>query len=96
MNGFAVDQDVMVPMRDGVLLATDVYYPAGARAVARFDGAHTLRQIGSEPFREKPAAAAIGDAARGCSVLRRSRLRGHYAGLPWQVPLRGDFYQVPE
>lgn len=29
-TGFTVDQDVMVRMRDGVQLATDVYHPAGA------------------------------------------------------------------
>jgi len=29
-TGFAADQNAMVQMRDGVLLATDVYYPAGA------------------------------------------------------------------
>ena len=61
-----VERDVIVPARDGVGLATDVYRPARRRAVSGHSRAHPLRQIGAEPLR----------AHRRRSPQPRSRARG--------------------
>ena len=68
----------MVPMRDGVRLATDVYLPEGAGPVPGGARAPAVRQ-------ERPLLL---DAVPG-HALHRARLRVRAAGRARQVPLRG-------
>ena len=81
------DGDVMVPMRDGVRLATDVL-PPGPRPSPRRDpvtgpaAAHPLRQGGSR--------------ARGPRrLLRAARLRRRAAGHPGPLRVGGHVLEVP-
>ena len=71
--------DVMVPMRDGVRLATDIYRPA-------LDG-----QALSGPFpvlMERTPYSKVRDDLTA-EVLRPPRLRGGGAGRAWALRLRG-------
>ena len=50
-GGIVIERDLMVPARDGVRLATDVYRPEGPGPVSGAPRTHAVRQIGGEPIR---------------------------------------------
>ena len=80
-------ENVLVAMRDGVRLATDVYRPARdgrplADAAPRPPAPHALQQDGNRGH------------ARPVPLVRRTRLRGRQPGLPRLLPL-GRGRQLP-
>ena len=97
MGGFSVQKDVMVPMRDGVCLATDLYLPepqaGGATAwptlLTRtpYDKDAVAAQPPADPqmFRPGNAAFASAFAARGYVVAVQT-VRGRYKSEGgWQM-----------
>ena len=77
-----VEKDVMVVMRDGVRLATDLYFPAraGQRVPGKFPAV----------FHRTPYDKS--DVERNGSyrpVFRPARVRGRLSGLPGDIPVRG-------
>ena len=80
--------DVMVTLRDGVRLATDLYFPArnGKPVAGRFPrrhGANALQQGDAAQPRRRP-------------VLRQPGLRRHLPGQPRQVQVRRLVRKIPE
>ena len=70
-GGIVVERDVMVPARDGVLLATDIYRPDGAGTIPDTPRTHALRQIGAEPIGAHGHAREAAVAGRGRCLFRR-------------------------
>ena len=81
--GVLIARDVMVPMRDGVRLATDVWRPAidGEPAPGRFPGDRD-----PDPVRQDTSGPM---ASRRRGVLRSSWVRGRRTGLPRSLQQRG-------
>ena len=74
--GVAVLRDVMVPMRDGVHLATDVYLPTDAKGTVVAEGLPTVLQ--RTPYnKERGASTAHYYASRGYAVVFQDN-RGRY------------------
>ena len=90
-----VERDLMVPARDGVGLATDVYRPGG-RAVSGVARAHALRQIGAEPLRAHRCRRAAPLARRGRRLFRRARLCRRLSGLPRPLQIGGPVHEISE
>ena len=82
--GFVVDEDVMVPMRDGIRLATDIYRPAtGDRALQGPLPAEALPEE-SQHRHLLPGPLDVAQAFRGqCGVpdFTVGRMRRH-GGIP--------------
>ncbi|HOH29043.1 MAG TPA: CocE/NonD family hydrolase, partial [Candidatus Hydrogenedentes bacterium] len=85
-GGMVVEKDVMVPMRDGVRLATDIYRPDGA---GPFPAILIRLPYDKKPLQEVPVgrfsfAPGILFAQRGLALIIQD-VRGRYAS-------EGDFY----
>ena len=95
-GGIIVERDLMVPARDGVGLATDVYRPAEGRAVPGIARTHALRQIGAEPVRAHRRRSDAALARRGRRLFRRARLCRRLSGLPRPLSLGGHVHEIPQ
>ena len=77
---FRVDKDIMVPMRDGVLLATDVWVPAGG------DPAPVL--LVRLPYGKDMIALYAYGAGPERLRADRSRVCRCFPGLPGHIQVR--------
>ncbi len=84
VHGFTIQRNVMIPMPDGVKIATNIYMPRGQEGAVRHRaGATALRQ---EPVRR-------GGVDRGRVLQSRLRRRG--TGRSRHVPFRRRLYSEP-
>ena len=79
-----IARDVMVPMRDGVNLVADLYFPAED---GRPLGGQTSRRFAANPLQE-------GKLRKHGEFLRQARLSVGGAGLPRSFQIRGRFFPV--
>src|SRR5271166_585449 len=90
--GMVVERDLIVPARDGVGLATDVFRPASGGPFPVLLERTPYNK--SAPSRSERTAAAL--ARRDRRLLRAARLRRCLSGLPWALQVGRTLYKVSE
>jgi len=91
-----VECDLMVPARDGVLLATDVYRPEGPGAFPIL--LERTPYDKSAPSRYKRTAAIVRPQSRGevAALFRRARLCRRLSGLSRPLSFGRPFHEISE
>ncbi len=95
----AIERDVMVAMRDGVRLATDVYRPMrdGKVASGQFPVSSNARPTAKRRRSVNARRSSSAPPSRGTRRLfRRARLRRRIQDLPRPLSLGGPLHEIPQ
>ena len=95
-GGIVVERDLMVPARDGVMLATDIYRPEGSGPFPVL--LERTPYDKSAPSRSERTAADPTPRSRagGRRLFRRARLCGRLSGLPRPLSLGRQLHEIPQ